>query len=431
MTETADPPNFRPEDFRLASQWAYLAIKGMPASQVPHSLAKIRGSSDRRLTPPNERTIYRELNKNEQFRQATLEVLDAAASEEPLPRDRDSSLAEAAMLFLARPEGWEERAGRLLVEESLEGASKQMATLERELGKTRAEVGKLKKQSKEARRAAAAQSRRATSQLNEDLGRARKRIRDLQGELSRQCQENHRLDRELEASFDELTEADRRYDELRRRYSLKAKTFTAPTGGSGRGEVVFSRDPLEAARMLDQIVSYWEVGPDSRPDQDGPDRRRMELPIGMDPKSADAVRWIFFEAPRLNLIVDGWNVAHYWHYHQQNPDKPDSRTKEFITNKLENLVKYSVGRHQASFYLDSRLEVGLEADWASKFKSRRLTGYYVENADDAIAEEAATRAGEPVVVITSDNGLAQRCQVHGAVRVYSEALAEWMSDSPV
>ena len=236
---------------------------------------------------------------------------------------------------------------------------------------------------------------------------------------------------ETNAAWDELTDADRRYDELRKRYSLKTKPASARSSVGSGGEVGFSRDPLEAARMLDQMVSFWEVGSDYQPERDEPRPRLMELPTGMDPKSGGAMQWIYYEAPRLTLVVDGWNAAHHWNSHRQVPGKPDQRTIGFITNKLDNLAEYSIGRHQVLFYLDSRHVSGLDPEWDNRFRSGRLTGFYVEDADDAIAREVAGRAGEGVTVITSDNELAERCRIHGAVILASEALSEWMASSPV
>ncbi len=423
----------RPDDVRLALEWALAAVKAMPAEQVPHNLRRIRVSSARRLTRLHERTIHRELDRNRSLRETTLEVLESAAPEEV--SEAADPRVRISRLFLTRPEGWEEDAGRLLTEVRLEDSREEAASLQKELDGARGEVGKLKKQVKEARRSAVSQSRRATRRLRETLDRTKRRNRDLEGEISRQHQANHDLNRELEASFDELTLVDARVEELRKLVGKErsaSSTLSPGAVGHRRGEGL-TRDPLEAARMLDQMVRFWEVGPDARIER-VVKPVRLEIPAGIDPKSAEAVQWVYDDAPRVNLIVDGWNAAfhHIYRLHGGNTDqRPDQKTVEYVTNKLDKLARYSIGEHRVRFYLDSEHANGLSPEWASRFKSGHLTGFYVKDADDAIVVEAKERVGEPVVVITSDNGLAERCEEHGAVRVYSEALAEWMANSPV
>ena len=122
---------YGPEDFQAASEWALLAVKAMSAEQVPHNLRKIRASSNRRLTPVQTRTLYRELNKNEQLRQSTLEVLETSAGEAgPLSTDHDPRLT-ASRLFLARPDGWERDVGRLVTEAKLEDTGEEARILRR------------------------------------------------------------------------------------------------------------------------------------------------------------------------------------------------------------------------------------------------------------------------------------------------------------
>ena len=417
--------NFRPEDFRLALEEARRVIKAMRPDEVPHTLRRTRSSSSRRLTPIEAQTLYRELERDAAFRQATLSGWDAARQNSTDPR------TAASVLFLERSEGWELHARGHLAEIERQEARIDLEELRASLGEAQSEVMLLKSQLAQQRRLAEKSTRQRTDQLRSDLSRARERICQLERQVSEESRESARWERETNAAWDELTEADRRYDELRKRYSLKTKPVSARSSADAGAEVGFSRDPLEAARMLDQMVSYWEIGSDPHREQDDPRPKLLELPSGMDPKSGGAMQWIYYEAPRLILVVDGWNAAHYWNSHRHVPGKPDLRTIGFITNKLDNLAEYSIGRHQVLFYLDSRHVSGLDLDWDNRFRSGRLTGFYVEDADDAIAREAAGRAGERVAVITSDNGLAERCRAHGAVILASEALAEWMAISPV
>ena len=415
---------FRPDDFRPAVEEARRVLKAMPWEDVPHALRKTRSSSSRKMTPLEARDLFRQLENDEDFRQATLESWESPSSVAADPR------SAASLLFLERAENWETQARRYLTEVKLDEARMRIQRLQERESQVRAEVKSVKAQAARARQESEERVRRRTDDLAKDLARARERIAELERKLSEKTRETDYWEGEANAAWDDLDEVDRRYHDLRERYSSKTRSSAASAENRNHRDMGFSRDPLKVARMLDQMVSFWEVGSDSHPPEPKPPRP-LVLPAGFDPKSGDAMRWVFFEAPRLNLIVDGWNVAHYWHYHRNIVEKPDAQTKEFITNKLEKLVRYSVGRHLVSFYLDSRLEIGLDPEWDSQFKSRRLTGYYVADADDAIVREVAARAGEPVVVITSDNGLAERCGEHGAVRLYSEALAQWMADSPV
>ncbi len=400
-------------------------IKAMRPDEVPHTLRRTRSSSSRKLTPIEAQALYRELERDAGFRQATLSGWDAGRQNSTDPR------TAASILFLERSEGWEFRARGYLAEVGREEARMDAEELRASLGEAQSEVRLLKNQLVEQRRLAERSTRHRTDQLRRDLSRARERIGELERQVAEETRESARWERETNAAWDELTVADNRYDDLRKRYRLKTKPVSARSSAGSGGEVGFIRDPLEAARMLDQMVSYWEVGSDSQPERDEPRPKLLELPTGMDPRSGGAMQWVYYEAPRLILVVDGWNAAHYWNSHRRVPGKPDLGTIGFITTKLDNLAEYSIGRHQVLLYLDSRHVSGLDLDWDNRFISGRLTGFYVEDADDAIAREAAGRAGERVAVITSDNGLAERCRAHGAVILASEALAEWMASSPV
>ncbi|MCQ3803958.1 MAG: hypothetical protein OXC98_03520 [bacterium] len=415
--------NFQPEDVLVALEEARRFIKALPPAEVPHPLRRTRGSSSRRLTPVEARTLYRALDGDEELRRATLDNWGPPSLSGADPR------TAASVLFLERSENWESQARGYLAEVELDGARDEIERLRRRQRALREEIRLLHVQAERLRHQAEEEIRERTAHVLQDLARARERMVDLERRAADRGREADYWEKEANAAWDDLDEADRRYDDLRDRYT-KARSLSDHPGANLSGPVGFSRDPLETARMLDQMVGYWQVGSDAEPQQAALSDP-LVLPSGLDPKSIDAMEWIFFEAPRLYLVVDGWNAAHYWHYHQQIVEKPDAQTKAFITNKLENLVRYSVGHHKVSFYLDSRFEIGLDPDWASQFKSRRLTGFYVEDADDAIVLEVAAREGEPVVVITSDNGLAERCREHGAVRIYSEALAQWMAHSPV
>ena len=415
---------FRPEDFRPAVEEARRVLKAMPWSEVPHALRKTRNSSSRRMTPLEARDLFRQLENDEEFRRATLESWGSPSSAAADPR------AAASVLFLERTENWQTQARRFLTEVELEEALMSIQRLEERESQMRAELRSVKAQAARAQQESNERVRRRTEDLLQDLARARERVSELERRLAEENRETDYWKGEANAAWDDLDEADRRYHDLRERYSSKTRSAAVSAEIRNHRDIGFSRDPLEVARMLDQMVSFWEVGSDSKP-REAESAPPLVLPPGLDPKSGDAIRWVFFEAPRLNLIVDGWNVAHYWNYHRNIAAKPDAQTREFITNKLEGIVKYSIGRHLVSVYLDSRLEIGLDPERANQFRSRRLTPHYVADADDAIVEEVAARAGAPVVVITSDNGLAERCQEHGAVRVYSEALAQWMADSKV
>jgi len=400
-------------------------IKAMRPDEVPHNLRRTRSSSSRKLTPIEAQALYRELDRDAGFREATLNGWDAGRQNNTDPR------TAASVLFLERSENWEREARGYLTEMELGEARDEIKKLKKHESDAQMENRLLKTKLASLRQVAEDEVQRRTEDVKRDLRRSRERITELEKKLAARGRDAEYWEGETNAAWDHLDEADRRYQDLRERYSSKTRSMTVRLDGQSTGEIGFNRDPLEAARMLDQMVSYWEVGSDSRPYRVESDPRLLELPPGMDPKSGGAMSWIYYESPRLILVVDGWNVAHYWNYHRQIPGKPDLRTIGFVTNQLDNLAGYSIGRHQVLFYLDSRHVSGLDPDWDNRFRSGRLTGFYVEDADDAIAREAAGRAGERVAVITSDNGLAERCRAQGAVILGSEALAEWMANSPV
>ncbi len=416
---------FRLEDFRAALEEARRVVKAMPPAEVPHSLRRTRSSSSRKLTPPEARALYRELDRDEGFRRAILDGWEAARSPSA---DRRTA---ASVLFLERSEGWESQAQGFLTEIELNEALMEIQRLEGRLEEAQSDVEYHKNQMIDTRRQVEDDSRQRTDQLRQDLGRARVRIGELENQLSEEGKNSEYWEGEVNAAFDELTLADVRVEELRKLVGKERSTHVSCSAkGNGWWGGGLSRDPVKAARMLDQMVSFWEVGSGFVPEPIA-SSPRLELPPGMDPKSGQAVRWVYDDAPRLTLVVDGWNAAYNWNYHRNISEPPDQGTIRFITNKLNKLAAYSVGRHWVWFYLDSRKMAGLEEGWDSRFKDGRLVGQYVEYADDAIADDAAERRGEPVVVITSDKELADRCRANGAVVLAAEALTEWMSDSPV
>ena len=418
---------FEPRHFRMALEEARRLVKAMPPAEVPHALRRTRASSSRRMTPVEELTLYRELDRNEEFRQATLDNLG-----HPSPPDADPRAA-VSVLFLERSENWESQTRGYLAEMALEKARAEIERLRKRESDLLAENSAIESRAAEIRRRAEEKIRHDAEERTQTLERARERNAATDKKLEKKGREAEYWEKEARAAWDELSEVDRRYETLRRRYSLKTKPITPPSGAGPGREVGFSRDPLRTARTLDRMVSFWEVGSDPAPPAAAP-APRLELPAGLDPLSGGAVRWIYDDAHRLTLIVDGWNAAFHriYHLHGQNTDRrPDQETVEFVTNKLDKLAQYSFGEHRVRIYLDSKHAGTLALEWENRFRSGRVTGNYVENADDSIAEEARRRAGEPVVVITSDRELADRCREHGAMVLKSEGLAEWMAESPV
>ncbi len=415
--------NFRPEDVLVALEEARRLIKTMPPDQVPHSLKRTRGSSSRRMTPVEANALYRELDRNGDFRRV---ILDGWAP--PSLTDADRRTA-ASVLFLERSENWESQARGFLAEIALDETRVQMNLLKKRQRESQAKIASLKARADDIRRQAAVEIQRRTEDLNQDLKRARERIAKLERALAEQRGQTEFWEKQANSAFDDLDLADQRYDDLRDRYSSK-KSSAVPLDNGRSGDMGFSRDPLQAARMLDQMVSFWEAGSGPLPPA-AASPVRLELPPGIDPRSGEAMRWVFYEARRSMLVVDGWNVAYHWHYHQGNSEVPAQQTVEFVTNKLANLARYSIDGHRVNFYLDSRYALGIDQGWENRFQNRKLTGFYVENADDAIADEARRRTGQPVVAITSDKELADRCRVYGALVLASESLAEWMAESSI
>ncbi len=415
--------NFRPEHFQVALEEARQVVKAMPPAEVPHILKGTRGSSSRRMTPVEARALYRVLDKDRRLRQATLD------SWSPPPVAEADPHTAASVLFLERSEHWESTARSYLTEVALDEARVEIGRLREREKEMQGRVASLKAQKDQARQEAREELRDRTERLTRDLTRARERIAKLESDLAEQSRQTEFWEEQANAAFDDLDLVDRRYDDLRDRYRTK-KPSAVPSEVTNTGRTGFSRDPMETARMLDQMVSFWEVGTDS-PTPTPTLGTPLQLPLGIDPRSAGAVRWLYDDAARAFLLVDGWNVAYHWQYRQGESEPPDHRTVELVTNKLAKLARYSIGNHRVSFYLDSRQVNGIDPEWENRFQSGHLTGYYVNDADDAIAEETNRRSGEAVVVITSDKELADRCREHGAIVLASEGLAEWMARSPV
>lgn len=381
------------------------ALRELDDDRVPARLRKVAASSARRLPGPFADSLTAALDADPWLRGLALD-----AWEEADPDDPDGPRAVSA-LFLARPDGWVAR-----VAERLEG-------LERAAVAARAEEAERRSVDLEER------VRALEARLEEERTRARRREADLrdarQDEMARLSDAVADLRRRLSAAEaaaageaertarlrSDLAEADARISVLRDRLLRERRaargTDDHAAGGVGR----FGRgDPVETARMLDQLVEA--VRPSSGTSVSPEEATPVGLPAGTRPDRAEAIEWLLGLGRPSTLVVDGYNVAH-----ALDPD-PGPTVRARVVHALERVRRLADGPVAVVVFWDSADEWGAREAGGVRIR-------FVPDADAAVVAEAASVSGT-VVVVSADREVRERAQASGAVGLWSGALLDWM-----
>ncbi|MDH5371379.1 MAG: NYN domain-containing protein [Acidimicrobiia bacterium] len=380
-------------------------LRDLEPEEIPAALLKVARASGRRLPPPYARSLVAELDGNDWLRD---KATDAMVDADP---DSDDSRLAAAGLFLHRPEDWEARLAALLADHEEVEAGSEVAALQQTVARMKAAAEAAKEKERKARtalvdartqaekkikeaRAAAEAARSAAAEPSADLAKARQ---DSAAQIDR-----------IKA---DLIEADGRIDSLK---SMLLKARRMERGGvDDPGPSVWrTGDPLDMAKMLDNLMVAMRP---SSTDAGfaGESAAALEVPDGIRPDQADAIRWMLHQERPVTLVVDGYNVS--FQLDESRFSTPELRDQ--VREGLTRLRRLAKGPLPVVLVFDSSAE---EATFPGPIETR-----FVRSADDEIVRLAAGLPGD-VIVVSTDREVRERAELNGAIALWSDALVAWM-----
>lgn len=389
------------------------ALAELDDDQVPARLRKVAAYMGGRLPPPFVRRLLAELDGDSWLREQAAQAWPDAD-----PDSRDPSRAAAA-LFLARPSGWEFRLGRLAGEAAARDREGDLVGLE-------ARNRNLQNQLEGAQRRQG-EVRRELEEIRFDADRqgkaARGRLKDARasGEEAARAAERRRAQSEAERRHvqEELEEERAKVLTLKAEL-LAARRSTAVRQSPEEPSVWSLRDPLEVARLLDDVLTAVRPAA-SRLDQAGPvPAASFQLPAGVAPDNPKAIEWLAAQTNPVTVVVDGYNVA----FLLSADRSPSGRTRARLNRELARLRRQAAAPMRIVVVYDSAHPGGVTAGPGPGGVEVRFTEAG-RTADDEVAELAASLPA-PVVVISSDRGLRERVEKGPALALWSEALAGWI-----
>lgn len=416
---------------RRAVEVAAAAMSGLAPGRVPARLRRFLKFSPPKRAKLAKGDLAAALDRDEAFRSGLAEVL--ASTDSPLVKaiaagEAVSPMADpvevAALTYLIRPGGWRELIATAVeaIPETPEPAQappgadeasrKRLAALEKENGKLR---GALADQ-----RAAAAtlqeELRRARRELKEAEEKAAKTAGDLAAEKGRLKQadaerrsERRRLESEVESlrgQLDRVRKADREHERLASaRLWLLMETLSGAATGLRRE---LGLEPVDD-RPADYIAEEY---------CDDPEERAFEGSRGLeqtDPQRLDHLLGL----PNPHLIVDGYNVTiAAW---------GETLTLEQQRNRLVQGLGTIAAQTNAEITV---VFDGADAIFGAKPSARGVRVLFSAKgqiADDVVVELARVEPeGRPVIVVSSDQEVADRARREGAYPVPSPILVRWI-----
>jgi len=375
-----------------AVEAARKALRAMDGDEIPPKLRKAASSSARKLPPPLFKAVVTELDSSQWLRERALTEMPSA--DDP---------TDPARLFLERPDGWEEvlagRAERTDLEarlKELEAIRRENETLKERIARLRTEMSALTDDTETAMETARKESRERVEAL-------RSRVAALSSELEAAAREKEQLSAQMAGLREQLTQADEKIAELKDKL-LKARRTSRPedTGSArrfGRGSAI------ETARVLDDLYTTLQPA-DAPPTVRG--AAELSIPANLRPDNREVIDWLIGYPGPLDLLVDGYNVAHIL-------SGADLSGRERLEQSLVELRRLARGPLRIAVYWDSDQDT--ETHWRSG-----LAIHYVPSADDAIV----AAAGSQTVVVTDDRELRERAGAEGASTIWSRALVQWI-----
>lgn len=326
---------------------------------------------------------------------------------------------EVGRLWLVQPEGWLERAERLMAEadeqeatddlrRQLRQAEKMRAGAESAAVRTRAELVQ--------RDELLAAHATEIDELRKELGKVAEEAAELRAELTDTRNEvRHARDRERAAEAKLATAQRERDDAVSERGRATAvRDDVLATRVDAVGSIAEISDAAQAAQALaNRLTSLLpQVGGSSesaeRPDQRSP----MSLPGGVISSSAEAAE--FFARSDAAILVDGYNVSKSaWH------GRSLEQQRTMLLDAVENLSRrYGT---DITVMFDGASVVGAHAS-----RRRLVRVVYSPDgviADDLIRDEVRRLpTSRGVVVVTDDKEIIRDVRADGANTVPSNAF---------
>ncbi len=394
------------ETLAAAVEAARAALRDLEDDEIPAPLQRIAASTAGRLPPPLASRVLRELDRNEWFRGKAVEAFDGVGDEAP-------------GAFLERPEGWWATVATSVAARRVRAAEEQRADLAHRTEVFAARLEEAKRRLKEAK-----------AETADIKTQAERRIEELRRRLARETasgdgpdrrEEIESLHRRLAAAGAAAEEAGARVaalqEEVRRLRRERAEAERRLAAGTSSS---LPADPVELARFLDlQEAALGRALPAGVP-APAP-VAPLRLPAGVGPDTGEALRWLGTVTVPVSVVVDGYNVLH----------KLDPATgggsveRRRLGDELARWQRLASSRHRVVIVYDSAqpeepvgqgVVGGIEVRFVVDGRS----------ADEEVIRLAGALAG-PVVVISSDREVREGAEEAGALALWAEAVAGWVT----
>ncbi|MFQ5966876.1 MAG: NYN domain-containing protein [Acidimicrobiia bacterium] len=389
---------------------AHQVLRRLESDEVPAGVRRVAASD--RLPPPLGRALVRELEANTWLRE---KVTEAWGEKKPTVA---GAPAKAAALFLERPEGWESELEAVTEAWSQDHQLRELEQLQAETESLRGELelarSRAKAAEKRARQAeqSAAKRRKATKA---DSARARREDIDKEAELA------GKLER-MSDEMDELREAVAKAQDRSRflRAALLRARRSGPEDPSSSRESAWSfSDPIDLARHLDQLTEASVAGPGEIALPTAGLPAKESPPKGVRPDDPAIVDWLLALSTPTTVVVDGYNVT----YQLDSSEFHTGGMRARLNLALAELKKQAKSQMKVIVVYDST--DGGDADSEPGPVDIRFTERNVL-ADEVILDLVGKLEGL-VAVVSSDRFVREGSEMQGALGLWSEALAGWIS----
>jgi len=385
----------------FAVMLAAVAAKRRPAAYYPPGLKPVLKYE--KLSGASLATARKAVEADELY----MRVLGQAATPEIVD--------EVGMLWLTRPEGWEqaaadawarvtadraaqEEAGELRKEQRRREAAEQAAA------RARLEVAELKEQAAREREAAV-DATRERDRIAAELHTAQQRLRELERGVAKRDAGSRKVAEQVGAAADEMAELRSQLAaaEAARDAALAARADHVPVGP----------DPRVRELLLEALALTGTVSENTRRPRRRAARTPLPIPGGLYGNSEAAAEHLL-RMPGVMVLVDGYNVAKLgW------PELSLERQRDRCIDAAEIVARrWGTDVHVV---FDGADVVG------SHTRARRLVRVVYSPdgvlADDVLrAEVAALDPSRPVVVVTNDQAVLADVKANGANTVSSDTF---------
>ncbi len=384
---------------------AHRVLRDLDREDVPPSLRRVADSE--RLPPPLARSLIRELDDDAWLRAKVAEAWNG--------RPAGGAVDEATDLFLNRPEGWESRLAGLASTTRLEDVAVETARLEHEVAALRSELEKARARAKAADKRALLAEQRADRADKAAKGAAAPKTRAKTS--PKPSEADQAVQDELRRVQEALDDAGARNRALRAGL-LRARRSTSETASPGWESGWSYRDPLTLAAHLDELALAAEAAPPAAAPARGTPAKGPPRRIA--PDDPAMIDWLLAQSDPTTILVDGYNVSF-----QLDP-------ASFHTGELRSRLNESLGRLRTRAVGPLRVVVVYDSGLESGDRAKGPRGVEVRFTDpDVLADEEilgmlGTSKGR-VVVVSTDREVREGAEQRGALGLWSQALAGWLS----